>query len=95
MSDLDRLKGSQLRVGMVLGAGLHLGVRPCQTEGITAQGGNIAGYRATPGCQTLSECRGDSSVWEYCWVPGVDLGNPGVRPCLSEGVTAQGGIIAG
>ena len=38
---------------MVLGTGLHLGVRPCQTEGVTAQDGNIAGYRGTPGCQTL------------------------------------------
>ena len=46
-------RGVTAQVGMVLGTGLHLGVRPCQTEGVTAQDGNIAGYRGTPGCQTM------------------------------------------
>ena len=116
VSDLVRVKGWQLMVGILLGTGLHLGVRSCQTEGVTAHGGYIAGYRATSGCQTMSDWRGDSSWWVYCWVQGyiwvsdhvrlkgwqlrmgILLGTGVhlcVRPCQSEGVTAQCGSISG
>ena len=66
---------------MVLGTGLHLGVRPCQTEGSQLRVGMVLGtglHRGVRPCQT------EGVTAQVGMVLGTGL-HLGVRPCQTEG----------